>query len=160
MTGVGGTDIENLKTASQSPLRHVIKPLRSMSRFVLQDTGGVVYGTDNGTIGHVSPSGPSQLRKTWELPGGGDMGKGVTTLRRYDLTQDGVAELIAGRDDGTVTVRHHLLFSMMGHSVHKTRFSGVGGAQLSIALFRFSIWLYRTQLALERKHHSYICLKL
>ncbi|CAM9658675.1 unnamed protein product, partial [Pylaiella littoralis] len=69
-----------------------------------QDTGGVVYGTENGTIGHVSASGSSQLRKTWELPGRGGVGRGVTALRRYDLTQDGVVELIAGRDDGTVTV--------------------------------------------------------
>lgn len=29
----------------------------------------------------------------------------MTALKRFDLTQDGVAELIAGREDGTVSVR-------------------------------------------------------
>lgn len=70
-----------------------------------------MYGTDNGTLGHlsvaVSASGPSLLRKTWELldDGGERVGRGVTALARYDLTQDGAFELIAGREDGTVTVR-------------------------------------------------------
>lgn len=64
-----------------------------------------MYGTDNGTLGHVSASGTaaSLLHKTWELPGGGGVGRGVTALTRYDLTQDGIAELIVGREDGTVT---------------------------------------------------------
>ncbi len=69
-----------------------------------QDTGGIVYGTGNGTLGHVNASSPMQLRKTWELRDRGGVGRGITTLKRYDLTQDGVAELIAGREDGTVTV--------------------------------------------------------
>lgn len=69
-----------------------------------------MYGTDNGTIGHVSATGPSTLRKTWAIPGGGGVGRGVTTLRRYDLTQDGVGELIAGREDGTVTVGRDFSF--------------------------------------------------
>lgn len=80
---------------------------------VSQDTGGVIYGTDNGTIGHLGTSEPGAkcLRKTWEIPGsgfglqGGGAGRGVTALKRFDLTQDGVDEIIAGRDDGTVTVR-------------------------------------------------------
>ncbi|CAM9371775.1 unnamed protein product [Ectocarpus sp. 13 AM-2016] len=75
-----------------------------------QDDGGVVYGTDNGTLGHVSASGTaaSLLHKTWELPGGGGVGRGVTALTRYDLTQDGIAELIVGREDGTVTASNRL----------------------------------------------------
>lgn len=72
---------------------------------ISQDTEGVVYGTDNGTLGHLSVSGLSLLRKTWELPDDGGVGRGVTALTRYDLTQDGVSELIAGREDGTVTAR-------------------------------------------------------
>ena len=86
--------------------------------FGSQDTDGVVYGTDHGTLGHLgpTPSGATSLRKTWELPsggtalkasgggGGGGVGRGVTALKRCDLTQDGVAEIVAGREDGTVTV--------------------------------------------------------
>ncbi|CAN0393384.1 unnamed protein product, partial [Scytosiphon promiscuus] len=64
----------------------------------------IVYGTDNGTLGHTSPNGTFLLRKTWELPGVGGVGNGVTALKRYDLTQDGVAELIVGREDGTIAV--------------------------------------------------------
>lgn len=79
-----------------------------------------MYGTENGTIGHVSASGSSQLRKTWELPGRGGVGRGVTALRRYDLTQDGVVELIAGRDDGTVTVRPDFLWDT-GHKHNSAR---------------------------------------
>lgn len=63
----------------------------------------MVYGTDNGTLGHLSVSGPSLLRTNWELLDDGGVGRGVTALARYDLTQDGVSELIAGREDGTVT---------------------------------------------------------
>lgn len=72
-----------------------------------------MYGTDNGTLGHVYASSPTQLRKTWELRDRGGVGRGVTALKRYDLTQDGFAELIAGREDGTVTVsaRYFCLFS-------------------------------------------------
>eukprot|EP00903_Cladosiphon_okamuranus_P008387 g8063.t1 len=69
-----------------------------------QDIEGVVYGTNNGTLGHLAASGPSLLRKTWELLDDGGAGRGVTALARCDLTQDGVSELIAGREDGTVTV--------------------------------------------------------
>ncbi|CAM9337349.1 unnamed protein product, partial [Hapterophycus canaliculatus] len=75
----------------------------NLGTHVRQDCGGIVYGTDSGTLGHISPDGPSLLRKTWELPGGGVVGNGVTALKRYDLTQDGVAELIVGREDGTVS---------------------------------------------------------
>ncbi|CAN0125804.1 unnamed protein product, partial [Ectocarpus sp. 12 AP-2014] len=82
------------------------------------DDGGVVYGTDNGTLGHVSASGTaaSLLHKTWELPGGGGVGRGVTALTRYDLTQDGIAELIVGREDGTVTVYRFPEVSSVGSS--------------------------------------------
>lgn len=67
-----------------------------------------MYGTGQGTIGHFSPN-PSRssfLRKTWELPGSGigSGGGSVTAISRCDLTQDGVAELVAGREDGTVKV--------------------------------------------------------
>lgn len=73
----------------------------------------MVYGTDHGTLGHLGPApiGATSLRKTWELPNGGTgskgrggVGRGVTALKRCDLTQDGVAEIVAGREDGTVTV--------------------------------------------------------
>ena len=84
------------------------------SKRFLQDADGVVYGTDHGTLGHLgpAPSGATSLRKTWELPSGGTglkgrgggVGHGVTALKRCDLTQDGVAEIVAGREDGTVTV--------------------------------------------------------
>lgn len=77
-----------------------------------------MYGTDNGTLGHVAASGtaPSLLHKTWELPGGGGVGRGVTALKRYDLTQDGIAELIVGREDGTVTASSRFCLSVLGNS--------------------------------------------
>lgn len=85
-----------------------------------QDNRGVVYGTDRGTLGHLAlaPDRANFLKKTWELPagggsdaarggggGGGGRGRGVTSLKACDLTQDGVQELVAGREDGTITVR-------------------------------------------------------
>eukprot|EP00752_Nemacystus_decipiens_P012116 g10741.t1 len=86
-----------------------------------QDTEGVVYGTDNGTLGHLSVSGPSLLRKTWEILDDGGLGRGVTALTRYDLTQDGAFELIAGRDDGTVTASSSI--AMIANLFHVYRFS-------------------------------------
>lgn len=80
-----------------------------------QGRGGIVYGTDKGTIGHLcnpGTDGGDILRKTWELSAGGATmsvegsgRRGVTALKSFDLTQDGVEELIAGREDGSVTVR-------------------------------------------------------
>lgn len=71
-----------------------------------QGTGDIFYGTDHGTIGlfSLSPDGTQHLRKLWQLPGGGNQVGGVTALKLFDLTSDGVAELFAGREDGTVTV--------------------------------------------------------
>lgn len=73
-----------------------------------------MYGTDRGSLGHLAPApgGAEFLRKTWEIPagggsgggGGGGVGRGVTALKRCDLTEDGVAEIVAGREDGTVSV--------------------------------------------------------
>ena len=77
-----------------------------------QATGGIVCGTDQGTLSHFSPtpSGAQHLRKLWQLPpggnlsGGGIAGRGITAIKHFDLTNDGVAELVAGREDGTITV--------------------------------------------------------
>lgn len=102
------------KCASASGRHHFLPATPS------QDNRGVVYGTNRGTIGHlgVAPDGANFLKKTWELPaargtgssfggasGGSDGGRGVTALKACDLTHDGVQELIAGREDGTITVR-------------------------------------------------------
>lgn len=86
------------------------KPTTNIIR--IQDTGDVVYGTDRGSLGHLAPAprGAEFLCKTWEIPaggglgGGGGVGRGVTALKRCDLTEDGVAEIVAGREDGTVSV--------------------------------------------------------
>lgn len=77
-----------------------------------QDRGGVVYGTEKGTIGHLAVTtkdGTECLRKTWEFSagvgvGGGDGGRGVTAIASLDLTRDGVEEVVVGHHDGTVTV--------------------------------------------------------
>lgn len=78
-----------------------------------QGTGEIFYGTDHGTIGLFGPApdGSQHLRKIWQLPGGSNQQvgghtatRGVTALKLFDLTGDGVAELFAGREDGTVTV--------------------------------------------------------
>lgn len=77
-----------------------------------QGTGDIFYGTDHGTVGLFGPApgGSQYLRKIWQLPCGGNqvgghaVTRGVTALKLFDLTGDGVAELFAGREDGTVTV--------------------------------------------------------
>lgn len=73
----------------------------------------MLYGTEKGTIGHLAVSlldSTKALSKTWELPDGpsgtaGSGGRGVNALSSFDLTQDGIEELIVGRGDGSVTVR-------------------------------------------------------
>ncbi|CAM9764264.1 unnamed protein product [Scytosiphon promiscuus] len=103
-----------------------------------QDCGGIVYGTDNGTLGHASPNGTFLLRKTWELPGVGGVGKGVTALKRYDLTQDGVAELIVGREDGSIAVYRFLEGSTEGNCPQKAFSIDLGESIRSIEAGRVS----------------------
>ncbi|XP_065310019.1 BBSome complex member BBS7-like isoform X1 [Dermacentor albipictus] len=62
----------------------------------------VVYGTSDGKIGLLSIDKPSQV-PVWEIenPNGGGS---VTCLSSYDMTGDGVLDLLAGRNDGQVEI--------------------------------------------------------
>ncbi|XP_075544098.1 BBSome complex member BBS7-like isoform X4 [Dermacentor variabilis] len=67
----------------------------------------VVYGTSDGKIGLLSIDKPSQV-PVWEIEntngGGSSVCVGVTCLGSYDMTGDGVLDLLAGRNDGQVEI--------------------------------------------------------
>ncbi|CBN79191.1 Bardet-Biedl syndrome protein 7 [Ectocarpus siliculosus] len=94
---VSGTDSVDAVLGCQDQCIRVVKA--SQPEVVLQASTDAPVGA----LCTFSKSGMG-MDQTWELPGGGDVGRGVTALKRYDLTQDGIAELIVGREDGTVTV--------------------------------------------------------
>uniref|UniRef100_H2Y5K0 Bardet-Biedl syndrome 7 protein homolog n=1 Tax=Ciona savignyi TaxID=51511 RepID=H2Y5K0_CIOSA len=59
-------------------------------------------GTGDGKLGHVLLSGEQPIYN-WEIPNESNYG-GVSCLSHYDITGDGVPELIVGRDDGRVEI--------------------------------------------------------
>eukprot|EP00756_Hemistasia_phaeocysticola_P040760 Hpha_TRINITY_DN16881_c2_g18::TRINITY_DN16881_c2_g18_i1::g.149502::m.149502/K16749/BBS7; Bardet-Biedl syndrome 7 protein len=75
-----------------------------------QHTGGkegqphreVHYGTDNGMVG-ACRWGTGGLQKRWVVPNTDKVG-GITALHSKDLTGDGMFDILAGRDDGTLEV--------------------------------------------------------
>ncbi|CAM9167863.1 unnamed protein product [Discosporangium mesarthrocarpum] len=90
-----------------------------------QSGAGIAYGTDQGVIGHLASvrdgqgddAGANWLRRTWEIKGGFSTGLlggtgngagtgagGVATITAHDLTQDGVNEMIVGRENGLIQV--------------------------------------------------------
>jgi len=62
----------------------------------------VVYGTMDGKIGHVMLSEKQPVYK-WELPNSKNLG-GISCLSHYDVTGDGMDDLLIGREDGNVEV--------------------------------------------------------
>ncbi|XP_076069179.1 BBSome complex member BBS7-like isoform X2 [Oratosquilla oratoria] len=62
----------------------------------------LLYGTNDGKIGLVQLGRGSALHR-WVTEGSGK-GGGIMCMDHYDMTGDGVRDLIVGRDDGTVEV--------------------------------------------------------
>jgi len=62
----------------------------------------VVYGTMDGKIGHVLLNEHQPVYK-WEIPNSKNLG-GISCLSHYDVTGDGMNDLLVGREDGTVEV--------------------------------------------------------
>jgi Bardet-Biedl syndrome 7 protein len=74
---------------------------------LFNNTGGysgrdVIYGTSDGKIGLLEMGNEEPMPK-WELANEKRLA-GVTCLDNYDITNDGVLDLIVGREDGTVEV--------------------------------------------------------
>lgn len=83
----------------------VAGPPQSLALFA--DEGGedgseVLYGTTDGKIGlvHLDRTSPSHR---WEVPNEKRLG-GVLCLDNYDMSDDGVPDLVVGRDDGTIEI--------------------------------------------------------
>ncbi len=74
---------------------------------LLNNTGGfngreVLYGTSDGKIGVLEMSLEEPISK-WELQNDKRLG-GVACLSMYDITCDGILDLLIGREDGTIQV--------------------------------------------------------
>mmetsp|Transcript_40095 Transcript_40095/g.99095 ORF Transcript_40095/g.99095 Transcript_40095/m.99095 type:complete len:815 (-) Transcript_40095:119-2563(-) len=91
-------------------------PLPGVKR--VQKTTGIaemIYGTENGIFGQLLLD-DNSMRRGWEVGGRsvsalgksaqrtGRRGGGITALTSHDLTHDGVADVIVGRDDGALQV--------------------------------------------------------
>ncbi|GBM81005.1 Bardet-Biedl syndrome 7 protein [Araneus ventricosus] len=67
------------------------------------DTGeDLLYGTSDGKVGLVS-AGRTACTHKWEIPNNKKHG-GVLSLHNYDITGDGIKDLIIGRSDGLIEV--------------------------------------------------------
>jgi Bardet-Biedl syndrome 7 protein len=65
----------------------------------------IVYGTESGTLGQLQIDGGSRMRKGWTVSADRKMGTAsINALHCYDLTKDGVNDILCGRDDGSVQV--------------------------------------------------------
>nr|XP_002127808.1 Bardet-Biedl syndrome 7 protein homolog [Ciona intestinalis] len=62
----------------------------------------LVYGTSDGKLGHVLLTGEQPIYN-WEINNESNLG-GINCLSHYDITGDGVMELLVGRDDGKVEI--------------------------------------------------------
>ena len=62
----------------------------------------VIYGTSDGKIGMLEMGADEPLPK-WELANEKRLA-GVSCLDNYDILNDGVLDLIVGRDDGVIEV--------------------------------------------------------
>lgn len=71
------------------------------------NTGGfsgkeVVYGTSDGKVGLIEITMEEPLPK-WELPNEKRQ-SGVSCIDSYDITNDGIMDLLVSREDGTIEV--------------------------------------------------------
>lgn len=62
----------------------------------------ILYGTSDGKIGLIEMNADEPLPK-WELANDRRLG-GVSCLDSYDITNDGILDLLVGREDGTIEV--------------------------------------------------------
>ena len=62
----------------------------------------MLYGTSDGKVGLVQLNRTSPSHR-WEIPNEKRNG-GILCMDNYDITADGIADLLIGRDDGLVEV--------------------------------------------------------
>jgi len=62
----------------------------------------IIYGTDSGSLGLLMMDNNS-VRRGWMVSNTRKLG-GIQCIASYDLTKDGVLDIMIGRDDGTVEV--------------------------------------------------------
>lgn len=62
----------------------------------------ILYGTSDGKVGLLEMGNDEPLPK-WELPNDKRLA-GISCMDNYDILNDGVLDLIIGRDDGVIEV--------------------------------------------------------
>ena len=78
----------------------------------------LLYGTRDGIVGLCTIGQDSPCHR-WEIPNDTNIG-GVTAIESYDLTRDGVSEVIVCRDDGNVEVMQPKTFGNFSDSSFST----------------------------------------
>jgi Bardet-Biedl syndrome 7 protein len=74
---------------------------------LFNDDGGsegrdILYGTSDGKIGLIE-IGPEEPLPKWEIPNDKRLA-GVSCMDNFDITNDGVLDLIVGREDGIIEI--------------------------------------------------------
>ena len=67
----------------------------------------VIYGTSDGKVGLIELTHDEPIPK-WELPNEKRL-PGVTCIDSFDITCDGVLDLIVSREDGLIEVKTNLI---------------------------------------------------
>ena len=80
---------------------HINKLKKTDSESKKDKYNELLYGTDNGIIGTLKLN-ASGIRRGWQLPP--DRKGIINCIDTFDLTKDGVADIIIGRDDGSLQV--------------------------------------------------------
>ncbi|KAG8302515.1 Bardet-Biedl syndrome 7 protein [Homalodisca vitripennis] len=108
LTPVLACEDRMLRVLDHSTLLHSL-PLTGVPTVLhlFNNDGGAIgdqllYGTDDGTIGLVQIT-KTGISQKWRMEPGRHRG-GVQSLYCYDMTGDGVADLLVGRSDGTLQI--------------------------------------------------------
>ncbi|GAB1601669.1 Bardet-Biedl syndrome 7 protein homolog isoform X2 [Argonauta hians] len=97
-----------LLIVQDSNIKYRIEVSGSPTVLELQDNDGgvdgdeIIYGTSDGCIGHVQIY-SDDYSQQWEIPNVRKSG-GVSCLCMYDISSDGVLDILVGRDDGLIDV--------------------------------------------------------
>ncbi|XP_046853164.1 Bardet-Biedl syndrome 7 protein homolog [Xenia sp. Carnegie-2017] len=109
VTPVLACDDRLLRVLKDSNLLYELEVAGPPSVLALKDGNGgeegdeVLYGTSDGKIGLVQLLDKPLQSHRWKIPNNKRYG-GILSLDSYDITADGISDVLVGRDDGTVEV--------------------------------------------------------
>ena len=89
-----------MKKSTPGPVTSLTKSLATKP---INASREIIYGTQNGCVGQLL-SRPNKLKSGWKISTKNKSTAAVNCLALYDVTEDGVEEVLIGREDGRVEV--------------------------------------------------------